>query len=163
MFYQGAVVFQQLGFIYPHHKALVLLQRALRKCKQMNYSQHHYLGIIKSPTVVLLCFSRLPHLPVLRISAHTGSTHHSAALPVQVSTREEDFMPGIHCCSAQSCVCSELQGESPRLLPAKAQAPISTACVQHLLPNTNLVSATITLLHSAWPEIPTILLLALNN
>lgn len=93
------------GFSYPHHEALVLLQRALHKCKQMNSSQQPYPEIIKSPTVILLCFSRLPHLPVLRISAHTQ--HPSLCSSArQVSTRE-DLAPGIHCCSAQQCLLKE--------------------------------------------------------
>lgn len=46
----------------------------------MNSSQHYYPENISSPTIILLCFSRLPNLPVLQIPAHISSTHHSVWL-----------------------------------------------------------------------------------
>lgn len=161
MIYQGTVVFQQLGFIYLHHKALVLLQTALHKCKQMNSSQHHHPEIIKSPTVILLCFSRLPHLPVLRISAHTQHPSLcSSASASEHQGRRSDTWNSLLLNTAAFAQTFK----SPHVPPAKAQATeISTAFVQHLLLNTNLVSATITLLLPAWPEITTTLLHTLNN
>lgn len=129
------VVFKQFGFPRPPLEALLLLQWALPKRKQMNSSEHHYPANIKSPTDILMMLFQTPSFTsVVNLSPRQQHPSLWVALPVQASTRE-NTMPGFQRCS-HTAVFGQTFKESTHIcfLPLKDWED-STACLQHLLLN----------------------------